>query len=128
MDAICSFIKRFRASWGTQFVGRYDKVIASLLILMLVVVSTIDVVVDWLNYEDLNAEDWRYSLLVGLPRRRSLHALFFFNVVGSITFVLELINSVSLMTNGGHTRVEVLTLCVCDCDCVCVCLLFCLYV
>lgn len=90
-----------------QAIGKHDKVILASLFFCLVCVSLVDLAIDWLNYLDLCDLDLRYGLAIGPPSPSSLFALLFFNIVGSLTFVLELVNSLSLLTNGGHMRLEV---------------------
>lgn len=86
---------------------RYDKVVAGLLVLFLVTLSLVDLAVDWLNYVDLGDPNLRYGLAVGAPRQSSLRALLFFNAIGCVTFTLELVNTLTLISNGGHMKIEV---------------------
>ncbi len=100
-------LKSIHTSWGTQFVGRYDKAIAYGLILLLSFFSFLSNVLDWENYLDLASVDYRHSLLTGPPKPQALHTLFVCCVMGSVVVAIETVNAFTMMCNGGHVRIPV---------------------
>ena len=98
-------IKQAYTSWGTQFTGKWDKLFAYGLALLLLFFSTLDVIIDWSNYTDLKTDDFQYGLVVGPPKPVALTSIFVFCIIGSILYALEVANVLTLMCNGGHVRI-----------------------
>lgn len=101
-------LRNFYSKWGTGFLGRYDKLHAYGILSLLLLVSTVDMIVDWVNYAQLSAVDgFEYALVAGPPQTLAIHTLLFFNVCGTLFYVVECVNTLSIMCNRGHTKLAI---------------------
>ena len=100
-------VRSFYYTWGSHFKGRYDKVIAYGVITLLSSFSLLDTCLMWANYRDLRSDDYRYALVTGHPGAFAVNALFTLSILSSVFCVIECVNILSMMTNGGHTRLPV---------------------
>ncbi len=92
------------AQGGSSAMGCWNMI----LMILMFVFSTIDVILDWLNYEDFTAEDYRYGLVSGPPSTTQLHSLLIFCIVGTLLYLLETVNMLSMLRNNGYPVFPVL--------------------
>ncbi len=79
-----------------------------ILIVLMFAFSTIDVTLDWLNYEDFRSGQYAFGLVSGPPSDTQLHALLAFCVAGSALYVVETANMLSMLRNNGYPVFPVL--------------------
>ena len=79
-----------------------------ILMILMFAFSTIDVALDWLNYENLTSEEYNYGLVSGPPSEIQLQALLIFCIVGTILYVVEIVNMLSMLRNNGYPAFPVL--------------------
>ena len=60
-----------------------------IMLLVMVTLSTADMLLDWANYFDLRTDVYRYGAVVGAPSNPQLMGMLFFCIMGTSTWVLE---------------------------------------
>ena len=71
---------------------------------VMLIFSTVDLILNWVNYLDLRSRSYNYGLVAGPPTESMLMGLFVFNIIGSVFYGMELINCLSMPFNGGKPR------------------------
>ena len=89
---------------GSSAMGCWNMI----LMILMFAFSTIDVALDWLNYENLISEEYNYGLVSGPPSKIQKHSLLTFCIVGTIIYVIEIINMLSMLRNNGYPIFPVL--------------------
>ena len=90
-----------------EFHGHRDKVLTLAIISVMVVMSTIDLIVDWVNYHHLTDEDFRFGLVSGPPAAGAINSLLVFNILATLLYFIELWNTTTVLTNARVTRIPI---------------------
>lgn len=90
-----------------EFKGQRDKYLTLGIIAVLSFLSTSDVIADWVNYEYLNEDSFRYGLVIGPPSSDALTGLLFFNIIGTIMYLVEMWNATTLLTNARVAKLPI---------------------
>ena len=105
--SICSRLAGLYSGWGRQFTGRYDKMVGYCLLGVLLTLSLCDMGADWGCYTALSGVGPQQALGAGPPPDTALSILLFINIIGTVLFIMEVGNAMTLMANGGHVRLPV---------------------
>ena len=79
-----------------------------ILMILMFAFSTIDVALDWLNYKNLTSKEYSYGLVSGPPSQIQLQALLIFCIIGTVLYVVEIVNMLSMLRNNGYPIFPVL--------------------
>lgn len=69
--------------------------------------STLDMIADWINFAYMDTVPLMYGLVTGGPSVAALAALLAFNIIGTLLYAMECVNTVTILTNARHTRIPI---------------------
>jgi hypothetical protein len=90
-----------------HFHGQRDKALTVGIMGILLLMTTLDMLFDWVNLSHLQSMEFRHTLVVGPPPHSAVSALLFFNILGTLTFVVECYNTFTILTHARHTRIPI---------------------
>ncbi len=90
-----------------EFHGQRDKFLTVVVIGVLFLMSLLDMLFDWVNLSHLQSMEFRHTLVVGPPPHTAVTALLFFNILGTLTFLVECYNTFTILTNARFTRIPI---------------------
>ena len=74
---------------------------------IMLTMSTIDMIADWINFAYMDTVPLMYGLVTGGPSVGALAALLAFNIIGTLLYAMECVNTVTILTNARHTRLPI---------------------
>lgn len=92
--------------WWT-FNGQRDKWMTLGVMFLMMILSMLDLMFDWLNFAELSSASYDFKLVVGPPPPDALTALLVFNLLGTLLFIVEFINILTILTNERRTRIPI---------------------
>lgn len=90
-----------------EFQGQRDKVVTLTLLVTMCLTATFDLLFDWINLSHLESAGLKHGLLVGPPVHSALVAMLMFNIIATMTYIIEIINTFTILTNKRHLRLPV---------------------
>ena len=81
-----------------------DRQLTLAIIGIMLIMSTIDMIADWMNFAYMDTVPLMYGLVTGGPSVGALGALLAFNIIGSLLYAMECVNTITILTNARHTR------------------------
>ena len=80
-----------------------------LMIVILLLLSTADLIAHWLNWIDFRSDAYSYGLVVGPPTQPAINSLLVFTITGSVFFVIEISNTLTMLFMGFTPRLPLET-------------------
>lgn len=107
MELLWKLLRIVYMSWGKDLHGKHSKLTAYILIFVLNFLSIMDIFLDWENYKDLSNKEYMYSIATGPPKSLDVNMLLVFTLVATVMCVIECMNTMTLICNGGHMKIPV---------------------
>lgn len=74
-------------------------------VVIMLFLGTADVMLNWINFANLMAEDQAHGLIIGPPPPIMWISLLVFTIIGTVLYIPETLNTLSVFCYDGQTRV-----------------------